>query len=400
MAKGELRQSALMAGEKVASAFGASLKGAVALSQKSAAIKRRRNPALSIKSSQQLFDLFKSSSEQRGKLLTELFKDAESRFKAVLQKYSLRSIGVYFGFADDKAMLEQVRARVMAMKKSNDGSFKEFHSGAIGRENDFIGRVLFEFTIKYGPIRRLIEGLASDGMWTINQDIKRAAKIGKAHVMLDANNRGVKVSKPFSDPLTANAFAIDTVDGAKESLDFGSVGFNPDGQWSIPLPIEIKLPRAAGGVAGQFAEFPTRIAEAIKEGKSVFAYFDAKNAESLRKLIGKAALVGQIEDIDGRQMVKVVLDPSKLVFSGDEIYGPIRNQMVITPGIDAWNPANPTALPQLEPPKKFVLETFGGQPVSLDVAASAKGFNYWRMAFPVKREFLIDVYKAIFSVDS
>lgn len=395
-----LRRSALTAGGNVASVLGKPIKGAAALSRTVAATKRRQKPALTVKSSKRLFDLLKASNAQRGKLLTDLFKDAETRFKAVIQKHTLKGLAVYFGFKDEKVMIEYLRARVMAMEL-RDASFTEFHSGALGRQNAFIG-VLFEFTIKYGPIRKLIESLADGAMHTINEDIKRTAKAGAAHVMRDAIGKRVKVTRPFSDPLTANAFDIDTADGVKESLDFGPVSFNPDGQWCIPLPVEIKLPRAAGGVAGQFVEFPERIAAAIKAGKSVFAYFDASDAEVLRKRIGKAAIVGQ-EVIDGRPMVKVALDPAKLVFNSDELYGPMcRNQMVAQPDIDVWNPANPTALPNLKPADKVVIGTVSGQPVSMDVAASAKGdgLNYWRMLVPAKRALFIDLYAAIFSVDS
>ena len=219
--------------------------------------------------------------------------------------------------------------------------------------------------------------------------------------MHDAKGRSVNVTKPFSKPLTANAFDIETKKGLKEFLDFGPVGFNEDGQWCIPLPVEIKLPRAAGGVAEQFVKFPERIAAAIKDGKSVFAYFDAVDSDALAKRIGKSAIL-DAGDIDGRPMVKVALDPGKLVFNSDELYGPMsRNQMVVQPDIDVWNPANPTALPSLKPAEKWVVGTAGGQPVSLEVAASMKGrsLNYWRILVPAKRELFIDLYAAIFNVD-
>lgn len=395
-----LRRSALTAGGNVAFVHGKPLKGASALSQTVAAAKRRQKPALTAKSNKRLFDLLKASAAQRAELLADLFKDMGTRFKAVMQKHALKGLAIYFGFKDEKVMIERLRARVMAMEL-RDASFPEFHSGALGRQNAFIG-VLFEFTIKYGPIRKLIESLADGAMHTINEDIKRAAKAGAACVMHDASGKRVKVARPFSNPLTANAFDIDTADGVKESLDFGPVGFNPDGQWCIPLPVEIKLPRAAGGVAGQFVEFPERIAAAIKAGKSVFAYFDASDADVLGKRIGKAAIVG-LDIIDGRPMVKVALDPAKLVFNSGELYGPMsRNQLVVRPDIDYWNPADPTALPNLKPADKVVIGTVGDQPVSMDVAASAKGdgLNYWRMLVPAKRALFIDLYAAIFNVDA
>ncbi|GAB3092701.1 hypothetical protein [Lysobacter terrae] len=395
-----LRRSAITASGNVASVHGKSLKGGAALAQAAAATVRRQKPALTTRSSRRLFDILKASAAQKAKLLGDLFKDAATRFKQVMQKHALKGIAMYFGFNKDEVFIEHLRARVAAMEL-RDASFSEFHSGALGRQNAFIG-ILFEFTVKYGPIRRRIESLASGAMQTINKDIKLASKAGAAHVMHDANGKRVKISKPFSNLLTANAFDIDTSDGVKESLDFGPVGFNPDGQWCIPLPVEIKLPRAAGGVAGQFVEFPERIAAAIKDGKTVFAYFDASDTDALGKRVGNTAIVGQ-EVIDGRSMVKVALDPAKLVFNSDEIYGPMsRNQMVAQPDTDIWNPANPTALPNLKPSGKVVIGRARGQPISLDVAASAKGdgFNYWRMLVPAKRALFIDLYVAIFNVET
>lgn len=394
-----LRRSAAAAGGNVVSLHGKSLKGAAALSQAIASTKRRQKPALNAKSSKRLFDLLGASAAEKAKLIAELFKDTATRLQAVINKHALKGLAKYFGFNDEKAFIEHLRARVAAMELRDD-SFPEFHSGALGRQNAFIG-ILFELTVKYGPVRKLIESLAAGAMDTINKDIKRAIKAGAAHTMHNAKGQSVNVSKPFSKPLTANAFDIDTKEGVKESLDFGPVGFNEDGQWCIPLPVEIKLPRAAGGVAGQFVEFPERIAAAIKAGKSVFAYFDADDTAALTKRVGKAAILGQ-EVIDGRPMVKVALDPAKLVFNSDKQYGPMsRNQLVTQPDIDVWNPANPTALPPLTPSDKVVIGQVGGQPISIDVAASAKGkgLNFWRMRVPAKRQLFIDLYTAIFNVE-
>jgi hypothetical protein len=394
-----LRRSANAAGGNVVSVHGKSLKGAAALSQAVAATKRRQTPALTAKSSKRLFDLLGASAAEKAKLIAELFKDTAKRLGAVMKKHAMHGIAKYFGFNDEKAFIEHLRARISAMEL-RDGSFAEFHSGALGRQNAFIG-ILFELTVKYGPVRKLIESLATGAMDSINSDIRLAAKAGAAHAMHDAKGKQVDVSKPFSKPLTANAFDIDTSEGAKESLDFGPVSFNEDGLWCIPLPVEIKLPRAAGGVARQFVEFAQRIAAAIKAGKSVFAYFDAADTAALTKRVGKAAILGQ-EIIDGRPMVKVALDPSKLVFNSDRTHGPMsRNQLVTQPDIDVWNPANPTALPASLPDEKIVIGKVDGQPVSLDVAASAKGkgLNYWRMRIPAKRELFIDLYAAIFNVE-
>jgi hypothetical protein len=394
-----LRRSAIAAGGNVVSVHGKSLKGAAALSQAAAATKRRQKPALTAKSSKRLFDVLKATAARKTQLLAELFKDMAKRLNAVMKKHAMNGIAKYFGFSDEKAFIDHLRARVEAMEL-RDGSFAEFHSGALGRQNAFIG-ILFELTVKYGPVRKLIESLAQGAMETINDDIRLATKAGAAHAMHDAKGKRIDVSKPFSKPLTANAFDIDTKEGVKESLDFGPVGFNEDGQWCIPLPVEIKLPRAAGGVAGQFVEFPQRIAAAIKAGKSVFAYFDASDADKLKKRLGNSAILDK-NFIDGRPMVKVALDPAKLVFNSGELYGPMnRNQLVTQPDIDIWNPANPNALPTLKPGDKVVIAEIAGQPVSLDVAASAKGkgLNYWRMRVPAKRELFIDLYTAIFNVE-
>ena len=394
-----LRQSASTASGNVVSHYAGTFKGAAALSQAIASTKRRQKPALTAKSSKRLFDLLGASAAQKTKLIAELFKDTAMRLQGVMKKHTMKVLAMFFGFNNEKAFIEHLRARVAAMELS-DGSFPEFHSGALGRQNAFIG-ILFELTVKYGPVRKLIESMAGGGMDTINNDIKRSTKAGAAHTMHDAKGRSVNVTKPFSKPLTANAFDIETKKGLKEFLDFGPVGFNEDGQWCIPLPVEIKLPRAAGGVAEQFVKFPERIAAAIKDGKSVFAYFDAVDSDALAKRIGKSAIL-DAGDIDGRPMVKVALDPGKLVFNSDELYGPMsRNQMVVQPDIDVWNPANPTALPSLKPAEKWVVGTAGGQPVSLEVAASMKGrsLNYWRILVPAKRELFIDLYAAIFNVD-
>lgn len=399
MTNSSLHGSASVAGENVVSLHG-TLKGAAALSQAIASTKRRQKPVLTAKSSERLFNLLGASPAQKAKLIAELFKDMGKRLQWVMNKHKMKGLVMYFGFKDDKALIEHLRARVAAMELPDDGSPKEFHSGALGRQHAFMG-ILFELTVKYGPVRELIESMAAGGMDTINNDIKRAKKAGAAHSMHDAKGKIVNVSKPFSKPLTANAFDIGIKKDLKESLDFGPVGFNEDGQWCIPLPVEIKLPRAAGGVAEQFVKFPERIAAAIKDGKSVFAYFDAGDRDKLAKRIGKSAIL-DAGDIDGRPMVMVALDPAKLVFNSGELYGPMsRNQMVVRPDIDVWNPANPTALPSLKPADKWVVGTAGGQPVSLEVAASMKGrgFNYWRTLVPAKRELFIDLYAAIFSVD-
>jgi hypothetical protein len=394
-----LRRSANAAGGNVVSVHGKSLKGADALSQAVATTKRRQKPVLTANSSKRLFEVLKATAARKTQLLSELFKDTAKRLGAVVKKHAMHGLAKYFGFKDEKAFIEHLRARVAAMEL-RDGTPGEFHSGALGRQNAFIG-ILFELTVKYGPVRKLIESLAAGGIDAINDDIRRATKAGGMHAMHDAKGNRADVAKPFSKPLTANAFDIDTSEGAKESLDFGSVGFNEDGQWLIPVPVEIKLPRAAGGVAGQFVAFPQRIAAAIKAGRSVFAYFDAADADTLKKRIGKAAIIGE-EIIDGRPMVKVALDPAKLVFNSSEVHGPMsRNQMVAQPDIDVWNPANPTALPASVPDDKVVIGDIGGQAVSLDVAASAKGkgFNYWRLRIPAKRELFIDLYAAIFNVE-
>ena len=395
----QVANSIKTARNNVAAVFGGSLKGAAALADGVGQRKPRQRPALTPNSSKRLFHVLKAPAAAKAKLLTELFKDIKARLGTVVVKHNMKALAKHFGFKNDPAFIDHLRARVAAMEL-RDGSFSEFHGGALGRQNAFMG-ILFEFTVKYGPMRKLIESLSAGAVSTTNNDIARAAKTGVSHVMHDATGKNINVDKRFSKALIANAFDIDTVDGVKESLDFGPVSFNKDGQWFIPMPVEIKLPRAAGGVAGQFVQFPERLAAAMKAGKAVFAYFDADDLEDLNKHVGKGAILGQ-ETIDGRAMVKVKLDPAKLVFRSDEIHGPMsRNQLVTQPDIDVWNPANPTAIPVLVPGEKVVIGKAGGQPISLDVAASAKGggLNFWRMLVPTKRELFIDLYTAIFNVN-
>lgn len=386
---------AAQAGAAVPEALAGSVKGA---SQIAAAAVRggQREGVLSAEASARLLKLIRSVGAEKGQQVGALLKRARDLLGAVATKYSIKSLGRLLGFADDEALMKYLHARLMALE-AQDKSDAEFHAGALGRQNAFLGE-LFELCVKYGPFRRIVSALADGALDVINREIADAAGSGRVHQMNDAAGKTVKVGRPFSKSVVGNAFDIDTAKGEKGWLDFGAVGFNKDGQWCLPLPVEIKLPRAAGAVAEQFADFLRRITAAAEAGRKVFAYFDAADEAAIVKFVGKAAVVG-VEQVDGRPMVKVALDPRKLVFNPDELYNAMRlNQLVVRPDARVWRPQEPQALPQLRPEPKFVIDAVDGRPVSVEVSASSKGkgFNFWRMLVPVERSLLLDVYAAIF----
>lgn len=362
---------------------------------------RKPVAALTSQANRFLFEMLGSTGAARIAKIAKLTEHLTVRLKAVADEHKVTSVPKVLGFRSDKHFSDFIAARLNEMTLRDD-SLREFSEGSAGRLNAFLGK-LFEFPVKHGEVSKHIQEMSLNVWAQQNKEIvaELAKKAGKFH-MNDAQGNAVPVKSKFSGLLKAFSFDIETADGNKESLDFGHVSVNSEGLINVPLPVEIKLPRAASGVAAQFLSFPERIAAAIAAKLKVIGYFSADQAEELGKLHG-VDNVGQPQVVDGHNVVAVKLDPAKFVFSAKQDLDYMSfNRVLVRPDGRYWNPADPRKMQLSMPSQVFALGKYNRKDVSMEISSSEKGagFIYWRMQVPVERRFLVDIYRAIFEAGS
>lgn len=309
----------------------------------------------------QLLRLLLSSGAEKQRLATRFFADLEQR----LARNSAGITYKHFGFDSWRSFAEYLKKKVTVIA-ADATDVGEFTKGMKGRKWWFIGGILFERYIKYGPVRRFLDETARDARDVINDGIRTDA----SYKMVNAGNEQIRITEPFGRLSAGVEFVLETVHGEKAFLDFGHVAFNQKGYWILPTPTEIKLPRAAGKVAAQFSEFVPR----LKEAKRLIVKFDRSDLEKLQQQLGKDKV--RFDEADG--LVHAEIDPSKLVFD------PLaRNQMVVKPGSKEWGTVKrPSKSPDVN--------------IGVGTTTKGGGFFYWRADVDVSRTPFENLYETVF----
>ncbi|GHO98571.1 hypothetical protein KSF_086190 [Reticulibacter mediterranei] len=309
----------------------------------------------------QLGHLLLASEAEKLKLTAIFFENLKERLVTALESVRLRYKD--FDFKSWKDFAAFVQGKVTSIKVTN---IKKFERGLQGRKWWFIGSILFERYIKYGPVRRFLDETAQDARNTINDSIRS----NKSYTMIDAWNKLISVTKEFGELSAGVEFLLETVDGEKQFLDFGHIAFNRDGYWIIPTPTEIKLPSAAKKVAIQFSEFIDR----LREAKKLIVKFQAADFGKLEKYVGSGIIT--LEKAD--EFAVAEIDRSKLVFDQNAL-----NQMVVKPTKEAWGSVKkPAKSPNID--------------IDLGTTSQEGGFNYWKIEVDINRDPFQSLYQAIF----
>jgi hypothetical protein len=163
----------------------------------------------------------------------------------------------HFGFAGVDELATFVADALVRMEASA-ASEAEFVRGIKGWQSNFIGRVLFERLVKFHPnLSEFFDGAAKDFIKLANTELKSGAR-----AFVNVAGKPAEVTGRFGNPRKVVEFKLRGADGVvRPFTDFGFIAQNAEGKW-VMLPIEIKLPAAMGGVAGQFSEFLPRLGEA------------------------------------------------------------------------------------------------------------------------------------------
>jgi len=328
---------------------------------KNALAQMQPEPVTVTSRAKQLYRILVASASERAYLVASFFKDLVPNVKVALlaAKLSYRA----FGFKSLEEMCEYLKNRLTAIS-AEDRTLEQFANGMRGRKWWFIGTILFERFIKFGPVRQFLDETARDALGVLNERIQP----GKAVRMVRADGSGMLVRERFGP--AAAGLEFHTPDG-RQSLDFGHIAFNKDGQWLLPTPTEIKLPSASKGVARQFADFMRR----MLENKVVLVTIDAQDFKQL----GPGAQGLKAAPLEGG-LVQLELPTDKLVFD------PLaRNQMVVRPGRRAWGE---------------VKDLEKGPDVDIGVSATTKyeSFNFWTLDVDVSRTPFETLYKAVFGI--
>lgn len=311
----------------------------------------------------QMFKMLRTSAAEKAVLARQFFANIEQRIGAVL--IEMRLSPKHFGFETQEELSRYLRERV-ANINVNGKSLGRFLRGMEGRKWWFIGALLFERYIKYGPVSKYLYDTAISALSVINKSIESEGGFR----MRDIYNKQILVKSKFGRLTTGMEFVLETEKGEKQFLDFGHVAFNDEGHWTIPTPVEIKQPGAAQSVASQFSRFVSR----IKNAKKLIIIFEKEDMNTLENYKGKGVI--DIQEVDGKLHVEV--DSSKLVFDPDS-----HNQIVVTPDPKFWASAGPAKR---------------NPNVDIDVEATSKagGFNYWRFNVEVSLNPFQKMYEAVF----
>lgn len=310
----------------------------------------------------QLFKALRASTAEKAALVRQFFANIEQRIAVVLRQTNLSP--KQFGFDTEAEMCRYLQGRVTGLNVKGK-SLGRFLRGMEGRKWWFIGALLFERYIKFGPLSRYLYATANTALAIINKSISAGG-----FKMRDIFNNPILIKKRFGKLTTGMEFVLETDKGEKQFLDFGHVAFNEDGHWIIPTPVEIKQPGAAGSVASQFSRFVAR----IKSAKKMYILFEKSDQATLEKYKGKGVL--DIQEVDGKLRVEV--DSSKLVFDPDA-----RNQIVVTPDPQFWASGGPAKkTPSVE--------------IDVDATSKAGGFNFWRFNVSVSLNPFQKMYEAVF----
>lgn len=311
----------------------------------------------------QLFRLLLASGAEKAKSVAHFFANLEER----LAKSSMGVTYKHFGFDSWKSFAEHVRRKIIAIKIDAD-NVKEFQKGMKGRKWWFMGD-LWERYIKYGPVRRFLDDTAQDALNVINQRIKP----GASYTMVDALNKEIKITKRFGKLLAGVEFILETEQGEKAYLDFGHIAFNKQGYSILPVPIEIKLPSAAGGVPKQFSEFVPR----LRSAKKLIIKFEKSDLEKVKEHVGSGILKHEMKD----GLIYAEIDHTKLVFD------PLaRNQIIVKPGRKEWGEV---ICPGKSPNIEIGVSTTTKGPI-------ADRFFFWKFEVGVSRSPFERIFQAIF----
>jgi hypothetical protein len=327
---------------------------------------RRRNQS---ERAGQLLRLLLSSADEKVRLAVHFFANLEQRLASNLTGMTHD----HFGFADAKSFADYVKMKIIAMEAKTD-NIAEFKKGMKGRKWWFIGSILFERYIKYGPVRKFLDDTARDVLDVINKRIES----GSPYKMVDFQNQPVGITERFGRLSAGLEFILETADGQKAYLDFGHIAFNQKGYWTLPTPTEIKLPWAAGRVTTQFSEFVPR----LKDAKKLVVKFEKSDLENLKKQVGNGIV--RLDEVDG--LIHAEIQPGKLVFD------PLaRNQMVVKPGLKEWGEVkDPSNSPDIN---LGVGTTTRGFQVA---NKKERGFFYWKAEVDISRTSFEKLYEIIF----
>jgi hypothetical protein len=192
------------------------------------------------------------NAEQRIARLKEITEILRKELPAVLAKTPL--VAMHFGFKTVAQLADYIASALVDMETSAT-SEADFIRGIKGWQSNLVGRVVFERLVKYHPqLSAFFRATAKDFIRLANSEL--------THAFEDVFGKATKVTSFFGEPLKVFEFKLVGADGVTRAFtDFGFIARNAEGRW-VMLPIEIKLPAALGGVAGQFSEFLPRLGEA------------------------------------------------------------------------------------------------------------------------------------------
>jgi hypothetical protein len=317
-------------------------------------------PRLKSERAKQWFHLLRASAAEKAILMAHFFTNLEERLANSASGISYK----HFGFDSWKSFAEYVENKVAGIS-SDAENVAEFTKGMNGRKWWFMGSILFERYIKYGPVRRFLDEAAQDAYDFINAQIKPAAP----YTMIDAWGNKHQQSQKFGKLSAGVEFVLETTEGEKAFLDFGHVAFNNTGYWILPTPTEIKLPRAAGQVSKQFSEFVPR----LRRAKKLIVKFEKSDLTNLQKQVGYGIM--KLEEMDG--LIHAEIDHTKLVFD------PLaRNQIVVKPGFKEWGLVkHPNKSPNID--------------IGIGTTMKGKGFFFWKFEVDVSRSPFEKLYRAI-----
>lgn len=241
-----------------------------------------------------LFDLLTSDPETTARLALLAKVDSVLRVEVPQRMAKTPFKPRHFGLQTAEEVPGLLSDRLARME-TGAASLSEFETGLGGWLSNVAGSVYFERLVKYEPgLVQFIDHLGKDLVLLMNTDLAV-----RPRALLGVDGKPRTVSQAFGETQRVVKFSLEGADGViREFTDFGRLAPNPEGWWGL-LPIEVKLERAASGVAGQFSEFLPRLALA-------------------RKLI---AVV-----LEGGTEVERHIEPSQLVFLRHEL-----GQTVITP---------------------------------------------------------------------
>ncbi len=326
----------------------------------------------------QLFYLLLASTADKAKLASYFFENLPKRLASVGERWKLPPKD--FNFVSWEAFAKYVKGRVLKIGlRTSD--VREFTDDMKGRKWWFMGEILWERYIKYGPVRKFLDDTAKDALKVINDQIKN----NKSMRMVSAWNKSIPITSMFGELSAGVEFLLETADGEKRYLDFGHIAFNKEGHWILPTPTEIKLPSAAGQVAKQFSEFMSR----FRDAKKLIVTFEETDLERLKiqEKIGTGIVNLKTEIVDGRKLVYAELDRSKMVFDPMA-----RNQMVVRPGSEAWGTVKKLARsPNID-------IGVGATAKDIDVLKPFEklGFNFWKIVVDTSRTPFEQFFEAIF----